>query len=196
MMNRNQAQIAAKIENLLTDMAANFKEICELLAGLDMHYLHRDPMFRWYREVAHGKLIPEAIMAMSKATHLVKHMVGRSREVQLAIASDREFHWCREVKGEIVQKRGSWRQMSATEFKRMFPVGGAILTVPEQRAILEREAAAAPVTHIRRQPVARVDAKTQTFRLGSQVVPLGVVLAALREAGLSVLEADSDLKTA
>lgn len=196
MLNRNQAQIAARIEGLLSDMALNFKEICELLAGLDKHYLHKDPMFRWHREVATGKLIPEMIMAMSKATHLVTHMVGRPRETQLAVATDKEFDWCREVKGEVVQKRGSWRQMSTAEFKRMFPVGGAVLTVPEQRAVLERDLAAAPVTHIRQQPLARVDAEARLFRLGRQVVPLNVVLAALHEAGLSVLEPDNTLKTA
>ncbi len=184
MINRNQAQLAARIEGLLSDMAANFKDICELLTGIDKHYLHKDPMFRWYKEVATGKLVPETIMAMSKATHLIPHMVGRPREVQLAVATDKEFDWCRVVKGEIVQKRGSWRQMSTPEFKRMFPVGGAIQSAPEQRAALETEIAAAPVTHIRQQPVARVDPHTRTFRLGSQVVPLNVVLAALREVGI------------
>ncbi len=184
MMNRNQAQLAAKIESLLSDMAASFKDICELLTGIDRHYLHKDPMFRWYKEVAHGKLAPKTVMAMSKASHLVPHMVGRSREVQMAVATDKEFDWCRVVKGEIVQKRGSWRQMSTAEFKRMFPVGGAILTVPEQRSALETELATAPVTHIRRQPTAEVDPDNRTFRLGSQTVPLNVVLAALREVGI------------
>jgi len=184
MINRNQAQIAAKIEGLLSDMAANFKDICELLTGVDRHYLHKDPMFRWYKEVAHGKLVPETVMAMSKASHLIRHMAGRSREVQMAVAMDREFDWCRVVKGDIVQKRGSWRQMSTAEFKRMFPVGGAILTVPEQRSALETELATAPVTHIRRQPLARVDVEAQLFSLGTQVVPLNVVLAALREVGI------------
>lgn len=190
MMNRNQAQIAARIENLLADMAHNFKEVCDLLTGLDKHYLHRDPMFRWYREVAAGKLVPETIMAMAKASNLVKHMVGRPREVQLAVATDGVFDWCREVNGEIVQRRGSWRQMSQAEFKRMFPIGGSVLSVSEQRAVLEQELAAGPVEFVRRQPVARADAAAGTFKLGSQVVPLSIVLSALREAGLAVSEPD------
>lgn len=184
MINRNQAQIAARIENLLGEMAHNFKEICELLTGLDSHYLHRDPMFRWYKEIATGKLMPELVMAMARASHLVKHMVGRPREAQLAVAEDKPFDWCRIVNGEITTKRGSWRQMSAAEFKRMFPVGGPVQTVTDQRSALHCELAASPVTHIRRQPVARVDTEKQTFRLGAQTVPLSVVLAALREAGL------------
>lgn len=184
MINRNQAQIAARIENLLGDMAHNFKEICELLTGLDSHYLHRDPMFRWYKEIATGKLMPELVMAMARASHLVKHMVGRPREVQLAVAEDKPFDWCRVEKGETVTRRGSWRQMSAAEFKRMFPVGEPVRSVSEQSALARLEMNRERVTHIRRQPVARVDTEKQTFRLGAQTVPLSVVLAALREAGL------------
>jgi hypothetical protein len=183
MINRNEAQMVQKIEELLGDMALNFRQICDLLAGLDRHYLHRDPMFRWYREIAGGKLAPELVMAMCRAQNLIKHMVGRPRDVQMTLAHDGEFDWVREVKGEIEIRRGSWRQMSQAEFKRMFPIGGPIRSVQEQRAILQAEIAAQPVTHIRRQPLARVDLKAGTFTLGNQVVPLTVVIGALSEAG-------------
>lgn len=184
MINRNQAQITASIEQLMVNMAANFQEICELLIALDKHYLHQDPMFKWYREVANGKLVPALIMAMVNAQARIKHMVGRPREVQINIAEDKPFDWCRVVKGEIEFRRGSWRQMSQLEFKRMFPEGGPVRSVAEQRAIIEKELAAEPVTHIRRQPLARVDATAQTFTLGNQTVPLSIVLLALREAGV------------
>ncbi len=189
MINRNEAQIVARIEALLSDIALNAHEICEMLAGLDKHYLHRDPLFRWYREVASGKLIFELVQAMAKAQHLVKHMVGRPRETQMAVARDKPFDWCDIVKGEVELKRGSWRQMSAEAFKLMFPIGGSVRSLTEQRELLVQKLAAAPVTHIRRQPIARVDAEARTFKLGHQTVPLSVVLLALREAGIASTEA-------
>jgi hypothetical protein len=184
MINRNQAQIATNIEQLMANVAANFREICELLIALDKHYLHRDPMFKWYRQVANGKLVPALIMAMVNAQRRIKHMVGRPREVQINIAEDKPLDWCRVVKGEIEVRRGSWRQMSQLEYERTFPEGGPVRTVLEQRAIIEKELAAEPVTHIRRQPLARVDVTAQTFTLGNQTVPLSIVLSALREAGV------------
>jgi hypothetical protein len=169
----------------MDNMVANFRGICELLVDLDnKHYLHTHSMFKWYREVANGKLVPELIIAMVKRQHLIKHMIGRPREVQINIAEDTHFDYLSVVKGEIKDNRGPWRQMSSADFKRMFPEGGPIRSVSEQRAIIEKELAAAPVTHIRRQPLARVDATAQTFTLGNQTVPLRIVLLALREAGV------------
>ena len=134
--------------------------------------------------MASNKLMPEMIMAMGRKGAFVKHMIGRPREVQMNIAQDGEFDWARDVKGEVVGRRGSWRQMADDEFKRMFPIGGPVRTVQEQRALLLAEIAAKPVTHIRQQPIARVDLKAGTFRLGAQVVPLSVVWAALAEVGI------------
>ena len=184
MINRNEAQIVQRIEELIGDMALNFRQICDLLAGIDSHYLHKDPMFRWYREVASGRLAPELIMAMGRKAAFIKHMVGRPREVQMKVAQDGEFDWARAVKGEVVDRRGSWRQMADDEFKRMFPIGGPVRTVQEQRAVLLADLAAGPVTHIRQQPIARVDVAAGTFRLGAQVVPLSVLCAALAEVGI------------
>ena len=55
------------------------------------------------------------------------------------------------------------------------------------RAVEAGEIVAAPVTHIRRQPLARIDVHGQTFTLGNQTVPLNVVVAAMREAGMDVV---------
>ena len=179
--NQNDAQTIARIEELKGDLALNFKQICELLVLVGSHYLHRDALFRWYREVASGKLIPEVVMAMAMRRGYLSRLVGRPREVQLEVARDSEFDWCHEVKGEIVTKRTGWKKMGSADFKRMFPVGAGIRAVHEQRAIIEQEMAAGPVTHIRRQPLVRIDVKAQTFTLGNQTVPLSVVIAAMRE---------------
>jgi hypothetical protein len=184
MINRSEAQIVHRIQELLNDITLDIQQICDLLVEIDSHYLHRDPMFRWYREVHSNKLVPDLIMAMCRKQTFIKHMVGRPREVQMTLAQDGEFEWAREVKGEVEFRRGSWRQMDDAEFKRMFPIGGPVRTVQEQRALLLTEMAAKPVTHIRQQPIARVDLKAGTFRLGAQVVPLSVVWAALAEVGI------------
>jgi hypothetical protein len=183
--NQNDAQTIARIEDLKGDLALNFKQICELLVLVGNHYLHRDPLFRSYREVASGKLMAEAVMAMAAKRGYLAHIAGRPRDVQLEIARDGEFDWCCEVKGEIVTKRTGWKKMGMADFKRMFPIGGGVRSVQEQRAIIQQEIAAGPVTHIRRQPTARIDVSAQTFTLGSQTVPLSVVVSAMRDAGMS-----------
>jgi len=183
--NQNEAQIIARIEDLKADLALNFKQICELLVLVRGHYLHSDAMFRHYREIASGKLMAEIVMTMARKQGYLKHMSGRPRDVQLEIARDGEFDWCTAVKGEIVTRRSGWRKMGAADFKRMFPIGGGIRSVQEQRAIIQQEIAAGPVTHIRRQPTARIDVSAQTFTLGTQTVPLSVVVAAMRDAGIS-----------
>jgi hypothetical protein len=183
--NQNEAQTIARIEELKGDLALNFKQICELLVLVGNHYLHKDPMFRWYREVAGGKLIPEIVMCMAAKRGYLTHLTGRPRDVQRDIARDGEFDWCTNVKGEIVTKRTGWKKMGAADFKRMFPIGAGIRSVHEQRIIIEQEMASAPVTHIRRQPIARVNVAAQTITIGSQTVPLAIVIAALRDVGLA-----------
>jgi len=183
--NQSEAQTIARIEDLKGDLALNFKQICELLVLVGNHYLHRDPLFRWYREVASGKLIPEVVMCMATKRGYMTHLAGRPRDVQQEIARDGAFDWCTVVKGEIVTKRTGWKKMGEADFKRMFPVGAGVRSIHEQRAIIEREMSSSPVTHIRRQPIARVNVGTQTFTLGGQTVPLAIIVAALRDAGLA-----------
>jgi len=183
--NQNEAQTIARIEDLKGDLALNFKQICDLLMLVGNHYLHRDPLFRNYREVSSGKLLAEVVMAMAAKRGYLAHLSGRPRDVQLEIARDGEFDWCYQFKGEIITKRTSWKKMGMADFKRMFPIGAGIRSVQEQRAIIQQEIAAAHVTQIRRQPVARIDVKAQTFTLGNQTVPLTVVIAAMREAGIA-----------
>lgn len=184
MTNQNEAQIIARIEELKGDLALNFKQICDLLALVSQHYLHRDPLFRHYREVASGKLIPELVMAMGLKRGYLQHMMGRPREVQMQIARDADLSWCCAVRGEIVEKRTSWKSMGQADFKRMFPIGQPVRSLPEQIAALKQEMATQPVTHVKGQPIARVDLAAGTFRLGNQVVPLNVVMAAMNEVGL------------
>ena len=184
--NQSEAQIIARIEDLRADLALNFGQICELLVLIKPHYLHKDPMFKWYREVATGKLLPETVMTFAHKPDYLKHLCGYNRETQMAITRGNEFNWCEEYRGEIVEKRTDWKKMSAAAFKRMFPIGGPVQSVHEQRAALEAELASKPKTHVRQQPVARADGEKQTFSLGTQTVPLSVILGALREIGLEV----------
>lgn len=183
-MNEDQAQVIARIEDLRRDRALNFVQICELLVLLRDHPLHRDYLFRWYREIASGKLAPELVQEMGLKRDHCKHMAGRPRDVQLTVVRSSELSWCTVLKGEITVRQGTWRHIDTADFKRMFPIGDSVRSMAEQRAILEAELAAAPVTHIRREPLARGNLEAGTFTLGSQTVPLKVILAALREMGI------------
>ena len=184
--NQNEAQLVARIEDLKADLSFNFGQICELLTQIKSHYLHKDPMFKWYREVGTGKLLPETVMTFARKPDYLKHLCGYSRETQMSITRCNEFNWCEEFRGEIVEKRTDWKKMSSAAFKRMFPIGGPVRSVHEQRAIVEAELASKSKTHVRQQPVARADGEKQTFSLGTQTVPLNVILGALREIGLEV----------
>ena len=184
--NQQEAQIGARIEDLLSDFAMNFGQICELLTQLKSHYLHKDNKFRWYREVASGKLLPLTVMQFSGKKGYLEHLCGYNRDLQKSLLLMKEFDWVDIDRGQIVEKRTDWTKMSSAAFKRMFPIGGPVRSVHEQRAILEAELASRPKTHVRQQPVARADGEKQTFSLGTQTVPLNVILGALREIGLEV----------
>ena len=184
--NQNEAQIGARIEALKDDLAHNYGEICELLSQLKSHYMHKDPLYRFYKEVASGKLLPVTAMAFARKPDYLKHLCGYSRELQLSLVRVKEFDWVDIYKGEIVENRTNWLKMSSAAFKRMFPIGGPVRSVHEQRAALEAELASKPKTHVHQQPVARADGEKQTFSLGTQTVPLNVILGALREIGLEV----------
>lgn len=184
--NQNEAQLVARIEDLKADLALNFGQICELLTQIKFHYLHKDPMFKWYREVGTGKLLPETVMTFARKPDYLKHLCGYNRDTQMAITRGNEFNWCDVVNGEVREKRTDWKSMKSAAFKRMFPIGGPVQSVHEQRAAIEAELASKPKTHVRQQPVARADAEKQTFSLGTQTVPLNVILGALLEIGLEV----------
>lgn len=182
MTNQNEAQIVARIEELKGDLVRNFEAICENLALLKSHYMHRDTYFRWYREVSSRKLLPETVLAFgTRRTHLT-HICGYNRDLQKTLARGGEFDWATIERGEVVEKRTSWHKMPTDAFKRMFPIGGPLRTVTEQRVILEAELAAAPKVFVNRQPVVRVDADARTVRVAGYTVPLNVILGALREA--------------
>lgn len=185
MTNQNEAQIIARIEDLKADIALNYRSICELLVQVNNHYLQRESLFRHYRKVAEGKLLPELAMAMGTKHGYVEHMEGRPIAVQQAVARDQSFDWVCEVKGEIVERRTSWKAMKVADFKRVFPIGRSPASLSEQRAALQAEMQVRPETHRHGQPLARVDLAAQTFRLGAQTVPLSVVMAALADAGLA-----------
>jgi len=177
--NQNDAQTIARIEDLKGDLGLNYKQICDCLVLLSNHYMHRDPMFRHYREVESGKLIPEVVMCMGAKRGYLAHITERPRDMQRNLASDGDFDWCTSVKGEIVTKRTGWKKMGAADFKRMFPIGAPVRSMHEQRAIIAQELAAAPIAHIRRQPVARHNVAEGTFTLGNMTVPIAVIYAAL-----------------
>ena len=125
-------------------------------------------------------------MTFARKPDYLKHLCGYSCKTQMSITRCNEFNWCEDFRGEIVEKRTDWKKMSSAAFKRMFPIGGPVRPVHEQRAILEAELASKPKIHVRQQPVARADGEKQTFTLGTQTVPLNVILGALREIGLEV----------
>lgn len=184
MTNQNEAQIVARIEELKENMADNFEAICELLTQVQRHYMHKDHMFRWYREVASGKLIPAVVQSLSFKREYLKHLSGYNRDLQKTLARGGEFDWATIERGEVVEKRTSWHKMPTDAFKRMFPIGGPVRTVAEQRSILEAELAAAPKVFVNRQPIVRVDADARTMRVAGHTVPLNVILGALREANI------------
>lgn len=186
MTNQNEAQIVARIEELKADLAYNFGQICDLLMQVKNHYLHRDSLFRWYKEVSAKKLLPEVVLAFGTRRNHLTHVCGYNRDLQRTLADGRDFDWIKVEKGEIVQKRTSWNKMPTDAFKRMFPIGGPVRTVVEQRAILEAELGAAPKTHVNRQPIVRADREKETVTVGKQTVPLNVILGALREAGITL----------
>lgn len=193
MTNQNEAQIVARIEELKGDLAHNFGQICDLLVQVKNHYLHRDSIFRWYKEVAAKKLLAETVLTFgTRRTHL-SHICGYGHDLQRTLARGGEFDWVTVEKGEVVEKRTSWHKMPTADFKRMFPIGGPVRTVTEQRAILEAELAASPKTHVNRQPVARADREKESFTLGGQTVPLNVILGALREIGCEINLPSTDL---
>lgn len=182
--NQSEAKTISRIEELKGDIALNFKQICDLLVLVGKHYLHRDPLFRWYREVSTEKLIPEVVIAMGLKRGLLPHIAGRPRDVQMQIAKEVDFTFCTEVRGEVIEKRAGWKAMRDVDFKRMFPIGAAVRTTSEQRNLIEQELAAAVPAFVRGQPLARVDTSARTLTLGRQKVPLSIILAALREAGI------------
>jgi hypothetical protein len=184
MTNRNEAQIVARIEELKTDLALNFKNICDLLVQLKSHYLHKDSIFRWYKEVAAGKLLPEAVLAFGTRRVYLQQICGYNRDLQKSLADGKEFDWATIEKGEIVQKRTSWHKMPPDAFKRMFPIGGPIRTVSEQKVVLQEQLATSPKTHINRHPVVRVVGGKML--IAKQSIPLSVILCAMREAGYDV----------
>ena len=190
-VNETEAQIFAQIEELKGDLYGNYAQICRKLANLrpGIHYMHKDHAWKYYKEVAAQKLFPESVFTFGTKRGYLECMMGRARDVQLRVAAGAEFDWCQVERGEIVDRRTSWKKMGAADFKRLFPAGQPVRSLTEQRAILQAEIAARPVTHIRRQPVACVDLVAGTFTLGGVTAPLSVVLGALADGGVDLRQA-------
>lgn len=198
MTNQNEAQIIARIEELKGDLMLHMKQICDLLVLVRQHYLHRDPLFRWYREVAQGKLAPAVGLAMARRTKHVPHMMGRPMDVQLRVVAGAGLDWCEEQRGQIVRKHTSWDKMPLTAFRRMFPVGGPVRSITEQEAVLrsEMEAKTRPTVYGMSQPEApayvrghampRLDLMHNKFMLGREVIPLTVLVSVMQANGMTV----------
>ena len=190
--NASRQQLCDLINDRLKEgIIASFEEICCMIYELKTrckfnHELIGHPMFRFYAEVRNNRLTGAMVYAFGGNKRKLAHFEGRPKELQNELASGKLVTVIGISKGDIVEKKLAIVDMAPAELARAFPVGKSPATIGEQRTALEAELASKPKIHVRQQPVARADGEKQTFSLGTQTVPLNVILGALREIGLEV----------
>lgn len=189
--NMSREQLIAFVDERKGTIIASFEDICEAIYELKTrckfnHSLIGTELFRFYAQVRNGRLTGAMVYALGGNKRMLSHMEGRPKELQNELAAGRLLTIAVEIKGEIVERDKAIIDMRYAELARVFPINKSPATIGEQRAALEAELASKPKTHVRQQPVARADGEKQTFSLGTQTVPLNVILGALREIGLEV----------
>ena len=115
--------------------------------------------------------------------------IGRPEDVQKTVAAGREFDVAVITKGEIVERKIPASRMNLKTLELLFPSGKSPRGLSEQKAILKEELDAAPVTHVRQQPVVRAVVDQQALRVGGTTIPLSAFQQALADLGLQLVPA-------
>lgn len=190
--NMSVEQIVGRIEEYKADGLAAIKNICVALKELKVrkqrHPLHRDRVYKWFLEVADGRLHPGVVALFNGRKGYLDHLVGRPLDVQKQILAERDLdvvQWDGR-KRQIVEVRKPAIKLSLKDFQRVFPKGKPLPTLSEQRAALEVEIAAQPVTHTQHGPIVRATHNGKALLVGRTEVPMNTIINALREMGATV----------
>ena len=194
--NMRDEQIIALIEDCIQSGLSSQQDICEHLAEMARrrirHRLHTHPLYKWYQEVADGKLLMGVVALYhgKRDKPYLNRLVGRSLDMQKAILAERDIDVAQldRKTQKIVDVRKPVIRLSLADFQRVFPLGKPPATLKEQREALEAELASRPVTRTTHGPIVKADATLGILKVGNTSVPFSAIRAALAEIGMTIQE--------
>ena len=194
--NMRDEQIIAMIEDCIQSGLSSQQDICEHLAEMARrrvpHRLHTHPLYKWYQEVADGKLLMGVVALYhgKRDKPYLNRLVGRSLDMQKAILAERDIDVAQldRKTQKIVDVRKPVIRLSLADFQRVFPLGKPPATLKEQREALEAELASRPVTRTTHGPIVKADAILGILKVGNTSVPFSAIRAALAEIGMTIQE--------
>lgn len=190
--NMTSEQVIALIEDCVADGLARQEEICSALQELGRrgvrHKLHKHPLYKWFNEVADRKLAMSVVALYSGKKAYLDHLVGRPIDTQRQIVSELPIDVAQMDRNtnRILAVRKPVIRLNLADFKRVFPLGKPPATFAEQKAALEVELAAQPVTRTQHGPIVRAIKEESVLMVGTVKVPLSVIRTALIEIGAKV----------
>lgn len=190
--NMSVEQIIARIEEAKDDSFEAAREICNCLVELNKrkvsHPLHKDRVYRWYKDIAAEKLHPGIAMIFNGNPRYIEHVLGRPLDLQKGMVAGREYDVVYEWSGELKEAKKSIMQMSLGVFQRLFPKGQSPATVKQQTEALKKEISLRAKNVTKHGPIVRADRDAKLLYVGTTAVPLSVVRTALKEIGLDFKE--------
>ena len=190
--NMRDEQIIALIEDCIQSGLSSQQDICEHLAEMARrdrrHRLHNHRLYKWYKEVADGRLSMGVVAMFEGDKRYLDRLVGRSLEMQKSIVAERDTdlaQFDRKTR-TIVDVRKPVIKLSLADFRRVFPLGKPPATLKEQREALEAEMASRPVTSTTHGPIVKADATLGILKVGNTSVPFSAIRAALAEIGMTI----------
>ena len=190
--NMSAEQIISLIEDCVQDGLTRQEEICQHLQEMSRrkirHRLHRHPLYKWFNEVADRKLAMSVVALYSGKKAYLDHLVGRPIDTQRQIVAELPIDVAQMDRktNQIVAVRKPVIRLNLSDFKRVFPLGKPPATFAEQKAALEAELAAKPVTQTQHGPIVRAIKEESVLMVGTVKVPLSVIRTALIEIGAKV----------
>lgn len=187
--NMTTEDLRGLIGEYLREADTNLERICSALVEVKRrsapHELFKHKLYRWYAEVASGKLHPGLVFLWNGDGQKLQCFVGRPLDFQLGVLTDRDIGVVREQNGKLTEVRQKMKTMKTKEMARVLPKGEKQRTFDEQREILQAEISAR-VPKTETVPEVKGDAAARVLRVGKYSIPLALVKTALAEIGLAV----------
>lgn len=189
-LNRNTwgvEKIIAEINRYEELTHSNIKEICELLMLLKEkgggHSLFVHPMFKHYRLVATGKLLPALLFKMELKKEIVERIAAQRRETQQAIVDGYDFpvaHW-RESTASFIEERQTLPRMATATLMRVFLPTGEVATPTDQKKAIKEELAVKAAQEV--EPRVKADVSRGTILVANHPATLDELREALADLG-------------
>ncbi|AGR47958.1 hypothetical protein PHIM7_244 [Sinorhizobium phage phiM7] len=188
--NFSTEQLLSKLEASIRKGVDALAEGCEIIGELEKRGevipLMTSGLYKWYKEINAGSLLPELVIKFAGADHILSRLVGAPKKEQLEYASTGKIKVAEmDRKGEIREVEKPIARLNIEKLDLVLE-NGKKKTFKQQVNHLQTAAITKPSKPITTSPSVRADTKAGVLIIGGRRVEPHTLFDAMAELGFTV----------